>query len=576
MASERDVQTFVHRIEEGVWAGPLRFLLLLVCLLALTILFISGFQGLSSAAGMEQAQIARELARGNGFSTKVIRPLAVWEFRSRKGVFPAGAIPDIYHAPLNPFINSLFLRFDRKSWAMSSSLALYPCDVLIAEVSIAFFLLSLAINYFTARHLFGPRLALLGLGLLVVCAAFWEFALSGLPQMLMLFLFSACLYTMARAPHAAVWNARDALWFAAAGALFGLLALAHGLTLWIFAGALLYAGFVVRPRGCYALLMLGTFSLVYAPWLVRNYHVCGNPLGLACFSALGGSPKSENVLMRSLTLLKGGLSPGTLRARIQSQIPFQIDHLYPLLGSSAVAPLFFVSLLHPFKRPEAASFRWRLACMGAGAALGMAVFGLAGEDPQANNLYILFVPSFTFYGLAFVLSIWNRLGINQRIFRTGLICLIYLLSASPLLNTLLQKRGGQLFHWPPYAPPIISLLNKWTSEDEIIVSDMPWAVAWYADRKCLWLPTAVGDFMELNDSRLLGAPLVGLYLTPVSGDAPFLSEIANGEYKGWAPFILGLKNFLPPNFPLHAATRLPLNNECIYYSDRDRWSAAGH
>ena len=81
--------------------------------------------------------------------------------------------------------------------------------------------------------------------------------------------------------------------------------------------------------------------------------------------------------------------------------------------------------------------------------------------------------------------------------------------------------------------------------------------------------------MHLNQSGLLGAPLVGLYLTPVSGDAPFGSEIINGEYKGWAPFILGMASFLPKNFPLRAATRLPLNKECIFYSDRDRWSKPG-
>ena len=41
--------------------------------LALIHVFIT-FRGLSTAAGMEQAQLAREIARGNGYQTKVIRP----------------------------------------------------------------------------------------------------------------------------------------------------------------------------------------------------------------------------------------------------------------------------------------------------------------------------------------------------------------------------------------------------------------------------------------------------------------------------------------------------------------------
>ena len=42
-------------------------------------------------------------------------------------------------------------------------------------------------------------------------------------------------------------------------------------------------------------------------------------------------------------------------------------------------------------------------------------------------------------------------------------------------------------------------INGWTTEKEIIASDRPWAVAWYADRKSLWLPMTVKDFLELND-----------------------------------------------------------------------------
>ena len=34
------------------------------------------FRGLNSPQAMDQAQIAREIARGNGFTTKFIRPIA--------------------------------------------------------------------------------------------------------------------------------------------------------------------------------------------------------------------------------------------------------------------------------------------------------------------------------------------------------------------------------------------------------------------------------------------------------------------------------------------------------------------
>ena len=580
MITERDFQRFIHNIEEGLVARRLRLLLLPGAILLLTTFFIWRFHGISTAEGMDQAQIAREIARGHGFSTRFIRPLAIREFEKRRGSFPTGLVPDIYHAPLNPFLNSLVFRLRRRSWQMSTLQTLYAPDLLVAEVSLFFLILSLALLYVTARLLFSPRLATLGTGLVVCCYSLWEFALSGLPQMLMLFLFSGCLYTLVRALDAAIAEKPATRWFAAAGALFGLLGLAHGLTIWIFAGALLHAGLAYRPRGKQALVMLATFSVVYAPWLFRNWLVCGNPFGLACFSALSGISGSEETLMRSLTLPIRGLDPQAVGAKLQSQLAFQLEHLYPLLGMIPVAPLFFVALLHRFRRPQAAAFRWCLVSLAAGAALGMAAFGLGEGELQPNNLYILFVPLFSFYGLAFVLSLWDRLfRQNRAVLRVGMIAVLYLISAFPLLDAL-NKGTSTLFHWPPYAPPYISLLNKWTSEDEIIVSDMPWAVAWYADRKCVWLPATVGNFMYLNQTKLLGGPLVGIYLTPVSCDVPYESVILNGEYKEWAPLILAIAMGRPPNlpakFPLHAATRLPLNRECIYYSDRDRWSEPGN
>ena len=119
-------------------------------------------------------------------------------------------------------------------------------------------------------------------------------------------------------------------------------------------------------------------------------------------------------------------------------------------------------------------------------------------------------------------------------------------------------------------PPYIAILGQWTRENEIIASDMPWAVAWYADRKSLWLPMSVHDFIDLNDYNQLKGQIVGLYLTPITGNRPFISEVMKGEYKEWAPFIM--RNVNTKEFPLKAITALPIDGECIYYSDRDRWT----
>jgi hypothetical protein len=115
------------------------------------------------------------------------------------------------------------------------------------------------------------------------------------------------------------------------------------------------------------------------------------------------------------------------------------------------------------------------------------------------------------------------------------------------------------------------VLKGWTLEREMIASDMPWAVAWYADRKSLWLPMTLKAFTTLNDYEQLKEKVVGLYLTPVSANAPFLYGIMKGPYAEWAPYITRKPE--SRDLPFKAVTALPKDNDCVFYADRDRWTS---
>jgi hypothetical protein len=72
--------------------------------------------------------------------------------------------------------------------------------------------------------------------------------------------------------------------------------------------------------------------------------------------------------------------------------------------------------------------------------------------------------------------------------------------------------------WPPYWPSILSrTLHEATGEEDIIFSDQPWAVAWYADRRSIWLPKKVSEFEKLEklveEQQLTSA---GILMTPSS------------------------------------------------------------
>ena len=273
------------------------------------------------------------------------------------------------------------------------------------------------------------------------------------------------------------------------------------------------------------------------------------------------------------------VSPTVFGEKVRAQVVYQFGDLYRFFGQALVAPIFFVALLHLFKRPETAMFRWCVLSMWLFAVFGMAVFGIESPSSttnaagvRANDLYVLFIPLMTFYGLAFVLVLWSRLEINIRLVRIGFFSLIYVVSALPFLAQFFELMSApkNRVPWPPYVPPYIAILSEWTTDEEIIASDMPWAVAWYADRKSLWLPMSLDDFIALNDYNQLGGRMVGLHLTPVTGNQPFVHDIMKGEFKEWAPFITRQANI--KDFPLRAYTPLPIDGECFFYSDRDRWT----
>ena len=223
--------------------------MLALAALALAYLFIE-FKGLSAADGIDQAQIARELAAGRGFSTKCLRPLAIQQIQSVTGRIPASNFPETYHAPLNSMIDAVAINIFPKvlQAKINNDSPVFAGDRLIVAVSVVFFLLAVAVTFLIGIMLFDRRVALTACGLVVVADQFWQFALSGLPQMLMLFLFSCTALCLVIAIKAKARRKRPFLIFFPLGICLGLMALTHPATLWLTAGTALFCGIYFRPR----------------------------------------------------------------------------------------------------------------------------------------------------------------------------------------------------------------------------------------------------------------------------------------------------------------------------------------
>ena len=113
------------------------------------------------------------------------------------------------------------------------------------------------------------------------------------------------------------------------------------------------------------------------------------------------------------------------------------------------------------------------------------------------------------------------------------------------------------------------------------MSDMPWAVAWYGNRQCLWLTlNADHDFFEINDFQ---KPIQGLYLTSLTLDQRFYSQMLRENPLGFRTMVeKGAKTWeglalvslareqVPTGFPFKVAAPSLMHDQ-LFLTDRVRW-----
>ncbi|HTY88815.1 MAG TPA: hypothetical protein VMB80_15220 [Candidatus Acidoferrum sp.] len=605
MPLSEQIQKLIHLTEVGPAARYLRFFVLGLAVFGLAFLYnLRAYRNFATQEAMDSAQLARNLAEGRGYTTRFIRPFSLFLLQTNNMVKYASLPgntnldfarvkntphPDIANPPVYPVVLAGLMKvlpfhypveIKKPFWSNNSRFWRYQPDFLIAIFNEFLLLMTAALTFFIARHLFDLNVAWLTALLLIGCELLWEFSVSGLSTLLLLVLFLGLIWLLmrleelAREPHP---GANRLLGLAlAAGLLTGGGALTRYAFGWtIVPVAIFLFLFSGQRRILNSLVAVGAFGLVLGPWVIRNYVASGTPFGTAGFAIVEGTGFFPHFQ------LERSVHPDFAHAlwfrpyltKLTANTHEIVTNILPRLGGSWVTMLFWAGLLLGFRGLAVRRMRYFLMmCLGTfvvAQALGRTE--LSEESPTVNseNLVVLLVPLVFCYGVSFFLTFLDQMKLAVVQLRYAVITGFVVLCCLPMISTLLSPKTMPVVY-PPYFPPEIQQTVGWMRENEMMMSDVPWAVAWYGDHQCVWLTlNAQEDFFAINDDI---KPISALYLTPVTTDGRFITDWTRMGEHSWGSFIVQamLQNQIPQSFPLRNAPTgfLP---ERLFLTDRERW-----
>jgi len=588
------LQDLVYKIENlrdrPVWRVVLGALLALGLAVAYN---HYSFHNLNSPEAMDAAQLGRNLSEGRGYTTQFIRPLSIYLVKERneaKGrntsaevaADPArlkGTHPDLANPPVYPVMLAGLMKFLPFKYSVKTPFSWYQPDFLIALFNQALLLASVVLTFFLARRLFDNQVAWLTAILMLGCELLWRFSMSGLSTQLLLLIFLGlvwCLVWLEREAREPAWRPSAQLGLAGAvGLLLGLGALTRYAFGWLLIPVLIYLGVCCVARRLQVLLIaLGVFLAVLSPWVARNVALSGTPFGTASYAVYETTNVfPEDKLQRSLepNLTKLGLRPFVTKLAVNSREILQND--LPKLGGSWVSALFLTGLLLGYRNP--ALRRLRLFLVGTllvfivVQALGRTQLSVDSPVINGENLLVLTVPLVLLFGTGLFFQLLDQMSFGTRELRYAVIGLFGLVACLPMVYSFLPPKSSPVAY-PPYYPPVIQLTSDWMQESELMMSDVPWAVAWYGNRQCVsYLESTPSEFYAIHDFL---KPIRGLYLSPLTMNSRLLSQwLDPGKQNQLPVLVANLLSFrLGPDFPLRSSAPGFLPGQ-VFLSNWERW-----
>ena len=435
-------------------------------------------------AAMDYAQLARNIARGEGFTTSIIRPISLARVQN------ISHHPDLYHAPLHPLWMALFL----KAGGATPQMAAWACG--------AAYLLSLPLVFYLGLKLFDRRTALLGLALYAVNYLSLQYAVSGLETSLATLL--ATLLMLALHFHMRAGDRPAPVTAALCGAAASLCFLVDYLYLCLLLPVLvvvvLRGG---RRRWAELGVCLAAFVVVWAPWAIRNARVAGSPV----FTLELGELVSNTTTYRGHAMFRQFASPPSVlgfmvahpREMWQKVRPMTLN-MYenlPKLGGPFVAALFLAGIFLRFGNGGVRDLRhvhyaWLL----------LLVLGLCLVSGDVRFI-VPMTPLVTIIAAAAFLTLVDRWVEGFQGPRRKRQALVW--SIAGLVAVCWYPVLGTVVAWekpPAGAADEVKRVTETLSKRKVhpVLADQPWALAWYGDLDAIWLPQTSDDLHAMESA----------------------------------------------------------------------------
>ncbi len=430
--------------------------------------FLTQFRGIRDPQVMDLAQVGQSLYVGKGFTTKIIRPLSF-------AVSPRiNNHPDLMNPPLMPMLISLAFSIGGVD------------DTMVCFTSGAFFLFAGALLYYFTLKILDRACANISLLLYFSNSLLLRYAISGSEIPLLIFLFLA-LFLMVYM----FFEKNTYLLACGIGVVLGLLFLTRYWTFILLAplGVLIYKKAKTENI---SKLLVGLFAFLglVLPWWVRNMYLTANPLFTlssldlrAFFTGISSADWARSLLV---------FTPATISfVDIFHRFVANLNWAYfnaLMLTRNFVIAFFLMGFFCRFKKSHIFfhEFKYWLFLL-------MAIhFCYSGFSRHIAEQMIIYTPFIIMIGVGFLFEMWHRLDIQRVVFRKMVVPVFLIFNTVPLFFAFaLPQRPHETVR------KNLFYLQSISKNDEVVVSDAPWRVAWFANRAAIWTPLWGDDFLRL-------------------------------------------------------------------------------